>query len=463
MSKPLGTESSAEVRRAMRRALRDLAWRYKWLWVICIPLGSWGALKGRPDESLAMDYALAVLPLLIMGPTLSAQVFRMLPLSRNDLAKAIWRVTVFFSVIIVAALIVTKGVYSAVSGDPWEITGIRSLYSFAHFLMLVGYFGAATTCLERWRRATARDTDGAWKDSGLVVLMPLMMWNFAVSTFYENHAWTIILINLFIGFAGVVISYRLRENLLDQFPRTALAEGGTDPFSLALAPPGRERWEFALLRQMSSYIAWSACVATLTIVVSAMTLLIMDGLFQAGDLAGLVIGASLLSLCAGWWRWREESRAWRMLPIDYLHCEGALVVFTVAASVVPWALAFACAGLIAVFKDCLTLDAVFSLLGVSLVAQGMLLPLFPLLLRGYGNTVRGAVYVAIFVAGLGCIFNSRVLSLRIEGLLHTGLAQHGWAWMGEGVVVLGAGMIVATLLTERVLRHRDCYAKATDC
>ena len=151
-----------------------------------------------------------------------------------------------------------------------------------------------------------------------------------------------------------------------------------------------------------------------------------------------------------------------MLPLSRARLGLAVSGFMAAASIVPWVLAFAVVGLVLVSKQSLGFGEQFSLLGISIAIQGVLFAVLPSLFRGLNDTTRSVLFMAALFFGAGCVLFSVPLLAKFETLIHIDLKTHGWAWMATGFGVLCAGMAVSAWHTSRVLRHGDCYGKATE-
>ena len=99
--------------------------------------------------------------------------------------------------------------------------------------------------------------------------------------------------------------------------------------------------------------------------------------------------------------------------------------------------------------------------GAGMVLQGFLCAALPRLLRGHADTngVRIAKGVAVMMGVVMMVaFLSGVCSAQINRSMQT----HGWFIFVIGCAILCLGGVVSAWRTSRVLRHSDCYGRATE-
>jgi hypothetical protein len=175
---------------------------------------------------------------------------------------------------------------------------------------------------------------------------------------------------------------------------------------------------------------------------------------------GLAVAAALVNISFVWIPWNAELRAWRMLPMSRAQLGAAIVGFIAVSCLVPWVLVFTALGSWWVSQELITFNILFSLLGISVLVQGVALTLLPVTLKGSEvGIVRWVILLltAIFVLSYGSF-----LLVVCKEMFQADVTSHGWMWMIAGGIALFAGIPIAARRAERVLRRDDCYQKATE-
>jgi hypothetical protein len=217
----------------------------------------------------------------------------------------------------------------------------------------------------------------------------------------------------------------------------------------------------ALLKHMSGTAVWSACVAGLTLTFCVCVLWWHDHQWDPDSPIGVAIAGGIINISLVWIPWNAELRAWRMLPMSRAQLGAAVVGFMAASCLVPWLLVFITFGSFLATQEFLPFNVLFSLLGISVLAQGMVMAFLPVILRG-GDVVGTIPWIMSLLTAILFLFFGGFLLVVCKQVLQSPLATHGLMWMIGGCMVLCAGMCAAVWHAGHVLGHDGCYGKATE-
>jgi hypothetical protein len=390
---------------------------------------------------------------------LSSREFRMLPVSRQALSGAIWKLSFLLPMAVNGALCLLAGAFMVWCGSDPQAVRDNAVSGLLQLTALLGIMTAGPGLRSAHaERAAAPAQQNRHKYSWVLVLLEVAAVGGCVfiGRLELGHA-AAVETWLCISLAAVVISLRFRGHLLSELAgsgETAAKTAGTGPVQVRKMTPIRTVWDHCY-----DTLAISLIVAVAAVLMAFRTL---EGrvLGEGVAFSGILLGGTSLCIIMGFLEWRNSLRVWRMLPLGGMRIGEMIACTRLVGTVLPWLVVLLSGGLIEIFRGAISTGECVFCLGASMLVQGALLSVLPFALRRWEDTPdTAALKIGTFIGMFVVVMCMAVVSDGIDTLIRDGFGTYGWHVLAVGAAALCAGTAVSVRNTDRVLQHSDCYGR----